>query len=57
MTNDPQAERLAVRSDRVVRLHRFLIEEAWPQIPEKVRGVPVSRQEREEILGYGPDGA
>lgn len=38
------------------QLRRFLENEAWPQIPEQVRGRPLSKQEREEILGYGPDG-
>jgi len=38
------------------RLHRFLETEAWPQIPEQVRGRPLSRQEREDTLGYGPEG-
>lgn len=38
------------------RLRRFLETEAWPQIPDQVRGRALTRQEREEILGYGPDG-
>lgn len=46
----------AASRDRGSRLRRFLSEEAWPQIPDAVRGVPISRQEREEILGYGPEG-
>lgn len=46
----------AASRERGDRLRRFLSEEAWPQIPDDVRGVPISRREREEILGYGPEG-
>jgi antitoxin VapB len=35
---------------------RFLEEEIWPQVSLEVRGVPISKAEREEILGYGPGG-
>lgn len=38
------------------RLRRFLEEEAWPLLPPEERGVPMSKEEREEILGYGEDG-
>ena len=37
-------------------LRRFLTEEAWPQIPDEVLGRPLTRQERERILGYGRTG-
>lgn len=53
-------ERLIVRAgqlSRRERLDRFLTHEAWPQIPDAVRGKPLTRQEREAILGYGPEGA
>lgn len=46
----------AAAQSRADRLRRFLETEAWPQIPEQVRGRPLSREEREEILGYGPEG-
>lgn len=52
-------ERLArrvVRRDRASRLRRFLEEEAWPQVPPDVLGKPLSRAEREAILGYGAEG-
>jgi antitoxin VapB len=52
-------ERLArrvVRRDRAARLRRFLEEEAWPQVPPEVLGRPLSRAEREAILGYGREG-
>lgn len=39
------------------RLRRFLEEEIWPLIPESERGKPpMTKAEREEILGIGPDG-
>jgi antitoxin VapB len=43
-------------ADRGERLRRFLTEEAWPQIPTQVLGIALSKAEREEILGYGPEG-
>ncbi len=38
-------------------LTRFLEEEIWPLIPPDQLGKPVSKAEREEILGFGEDGA
>ena len=52
-------ERLARRigkRDRSEELRRFLVEEAWPQVPPDVLGKPLTRAEREEILGYGTEG-
>jgi antitoxin VapB len=46
----------ARRRGRAERLERFLTEEAWPQVPAEVLGHPVTRAEREAILGYGPEG-
>jgi antitoxin VapB len=43
-------------ADRAQRLLRFLNEEAWPQVPADVLGTPLSKSERETILGYGPEG-
>ncbi|HET9163971.1 MAG TPA: type II toxin-antitoxin system VapB family antitoxin [Solirubrobacterales bacterium] len=38
-------------------LRRFLETEIWPQIPEELRGgPPMTKAEREELLGYGPEG-
>jgi Arc/MetJ-type ribon-helix-helix transcriptional regulator len=37
-------------------LDRLLADEIWPQVPADVLGKPVSRAEREAILGYGPEG-
>ncbi len=41
---------------REERLIRFLEEEIWPLIPPDQLGEPVSKAEREEILGFGQDG-
>jgi antitoxin VapB len=53
-------ERLAVQmvepNDKAKRLRRFLEEEIWPTIPPDVRGKPITKEEREAILGYGPGG-
>jgi antitoxin VapB len=38
------------------RLQRLLEEEIWPLVPPDVLGVPITKAEREEILGYGPEG-
>ncbi len=35
---------------------RFLREEIWPHVPPELRGKAITKAEREEILGYGPDG-
>ena len=41
---------------RTRSLRSFFEEEVWPHIPPEVRGKPMTKAEREEILGYGPDG-
>lgn len=46
-----------VGEDRGERLRRYLEEEVWPHVPPDVLGKGISKAEREEILGYGPDGA
>jgi len=37
-------------------LRQFLEEEIWPNMPPGVLGKPISKEEREEILGIGPEG-
>lgn len=52
-------ERLLVQGRRAQRADdflRFMSEEIWPQIPADIRGKSISREEREQILGYGPSG-
>jgi antitoxin VapB len=48
--------RRETREQRRDRLQRVLEEEIWPLIPADVLGVPITKAEREEILGYGPEG-
>jgi antitoxin VapB len=51
--------RLAYRvldGDRASRLLRFLETEVWPAIPASELGRRMSREEEEQILGYGPEG-
>lgn len=47
----PSAE--ARRAD----LLRFLEDEIWPQIPRSEHNAKLTKADREEILGIGPDGA
>ncbi len=52
-------ERLAVRRvdpGKAERLRRLLEDHIWPTIPREVRGKAITKEEREAILGYGPDG-
>jgi antitoxin VapB len=52
-------QRLAYRvspTDRQTRTLRFLEEEVWPRIPADQLGRRLSREEEDEILGYGPEG-
>jgi hypothetical protein len=38
-------------------LRHFMETEIWPLIPEEKRGGPaITKEEKEEILGYGPEG-
>jgi len=48
--------RRETREEREARLQRLLELEIWPQLPPGVRGRTVTKEEREEILGYGPEG-
>ena len=41
---------------RYERTMRFLEGTLWAQLPDSVRGVAVTKEEREALLGYGPDG-
>jgi antitoxin VapB len=52
-------ERLALRmphEHRVGRLQDFLEREVWPVVPPEVLGRPLTREEEDRILGYGPEG-
>jgi antitoxin VapB len=66
--NKTQAIRTALRQrkERLVRegrgeaagpeLMTLLETNVWPLVPAALRGTAPSKAEREEILGYGPDG-
>lgn len=38
------------------RMIEFLERVVWPSVPPDVLGKPLTKREREEILGYGPGG-
>jgi antitoxin VapB len=38
------------------RIMNYFRNEVWPSIPPDQRGKTTTKEEREEILGYGPDG-
>jgi antitoxin VapB len=42
--------------ERLERMHRFLEEEVWSQLPADQLGVPITKEEQEDILGFGPEG-
>jgi len=51
--------RLAYRlvdGDKASRLRRFLETEVWPRIPAEELGRRMSREDEDEILGYGKEG-
>lgn len=53
-------ERLSLQQGRRERgsgFLRFLEEEVWPKAPPDQLGRRLSRDEEDEILGYGPKGA
>jgi prevent-host-death family protein len=43
-------------TDRSTRLRRLMQQEVWPGIPDSESGRALTRQEEDEILGYGTDG-
>jgi antitoxin VapB len=53
-------DRLKARSGRRFRsiddMQTWLETQIWPQVPSGQYGKPMSKAEREEILGYGPEG-
>ena len=42
--------------DRHGHFVRFLETEIWPQVPRKALGRRTAKREREQILGFGPEG-
>lgn len=43
-------------AERRARLLRFLESRVWPGLPKQQLGRRLSRQEEDDILGYGPGG-
>ena len=41
---------------RRARLETLLRNRIWPEIPEEMRGKRLTKDEKEKILGYGPEG-
>ena len=56
---DERRQRLTQRSaaKRRARVLAFLRANVWPSIPKAQRGRRLSREEEDELLGYGPEGA
>lgn len=48
-----QLERTGSRYERLMDV---LERKVWPSLPPGVRGTTITREEEDEILGYGPDG-
>ena len=44
------------RPGRKAQLMAFLERSVWPKVPPGVLGRPVSREDEDTILGYGPEG-
>lgn len=53
---EERRERLKDAVSRGRNLSSFLETHVWPFIPEHVRGRRITREEEDQILGYGPDG-
>lgn len=47
---------LLERGGRGDRLLAWLERDVWPYLPEDVRGRTLTKEEEEEILGFGPEG-
>lgn len=56
---EERRERLAFQvppRDRRAEVMRYLEREVWQRIPRELLGRGLSKEEQEEILGYGPEG-
>jgi antitoxin VapB len=55
---DERRQRLKTAStgDRRARVLRFLETTVWPTIPKDQLGRRLTREEEDDILGFGPDG-
>lgn len=43
-------------AQRLKKMRRVLEEEIWPLIPPEELGKPLSEEEEDDILGFGPEG-
>ena len=56
---EERRQRLAIRRvdpGKAERMLRLFQDHIWPNVPPEVRGRTITKEEREAILGYGPDG-
>ena len=56
---EERRDRLAYQlttEDKGTRLRRWLETEVWPRVPKDQLGRTLTREEEDEILGYGRDG-
>lgn len=56
---EERRERLAFQApprDRRAEVMRYLEREVWPRVPGELLGRGLTKEEQEEILGYGPEG-
>lgn len=44
------------KADTAQKALEYLEKEVWPKVPANLLGKGVSKDEQEEILGFGPDG-
>lgn len=57
---EERRERLALGGEHgasPASFRRFLEESFWPSLPRGERGRRLSREEEDDLLGYGPSGA
>lgn len=56
---EERRERLRANEERKAKrrnIQEWLEREVWPTLPPDVRGKEITREEEDEILGYGPNG-
>jgi antitoxin VapB len=44
------------QNEKPKSMQEWLEREIWPHVPEKERGKPLTKEEVEDILGFGPEG-
>lgn len=53
MTSDGERPR---QKGKPKSMQEWLEKEIWPHVPEKERGKALTKEEVEDILGFGPEG-